>query len=74
MENIHTDVGLYLHFLEGFMIKNGGLFFFFCLNLKTLPSFERTLNETFSSFCGQNGENHSRNISGHYPVIAYSVT
>ena len=27
MENIHTDVGLYLHFLEGFMIKNGGLFF-----------------------------------------------
>ena len=28
MENIHTDVGLYLHFLEGFMIKNGGLFFF----------------------------------------------
>ena len=55
MENIHTDVGLYLHFLEGFMIKNVGLFFF-CLNLKTLPSFERPLNETFSSFCGQNGE------------------
>lgn len=73
MENIHTDVGLYLHFLEGFMIKNGDLFFF-CLNLKTLPSFERTLNETFSSFYGQNGENHSRNISGYYPVIAYSVT
>ena len=52
MENIHTDVALYLHFLEGFMIKNGGLFFFFCLNLKTLPSFERT----FHRFVGKMGK------------------
>ena len=37
MDNIHTDVGLYLHFLEGFMIKNGGLFFFFVLTSKHFP-------------------------------------